>query len=319
VRREGAVVAGAAVLALLPLVAGSYWVGLLTQSIIYGAVAASLALLIGYAGLPSLGHAAFFGSAGYVTAILISRANFDPMVAALIAVGGTVVVAAAVAPFFTRLRGLGFITVTLAFGQVMWGVAIRGGTFTGGENGIAGVPRPYIVGDLLATGNGYYLATLALVAVILIVVARIADSPFGLSLLGLREADQRMIALGYRVNLHRSVVFVIAAGFGALLGVWFVFYNQFVGPSTVDWRLSATFLLAVVVGGRNSLWGPFLAGVGLKVTQTVLTGQTSLWPMVLGVVYVLTVLLIPEGITSIIPKLKAKRTVPEAAHSEGSA
>lgn len=305
-RREVAVIAGAIALAFLPLLAGEYWVGLLTQSLIYGGVAASLALLIGYAGLPSLGHAAFFGTAGYGVALLIGRAGMDPMVAALLAIGLTVLLAAAVAPFLTRLRGLGFITVTLAFGQVMWGVAVRGGEFTGGENGIAGVPRPYLVGDLLATTNGFFIATVGVVALILIVVSRIAGSPFGLSLLGLREADRRMAALGYHVDLHRSVVFVIAGTCGAVLGVWFVFYNQFVGPSTLDWRLSATFLLAVVVGGRNSLWGPFLAGVLLKVGQTVLTGQTSLWPMVLGILYVLTVLLIPDGITSILPRLRAR-------------
>lgn len=317
-RRELTILGGALVLAFLPLIAGNYWIGLTTQSLIYGGVAASLALLIGYAGLPSLGHAAFFGSAGYGVALLIARFDMDPMVAALVSIGATVAIAAAIAPFLIRLRGLGFITVTLAFGQVMWGVAVRGGEFTGGENGIAGVPRPYLVGDLLATTNGFFVATVALVAMTLIVVSRMARSPFGLSLLGVREADRRMSALGYRVNLHRSLVFIISAAGGAVLGVWFVFYNQFVGPSTLDWRLSATFLLAVVVGGRNSLWGPFLAGVFLKIGQTVLTGQTTIWPMVLGILYVLTVLLIPDGITSIIPKLRTQLRLRRRGESIGA-
>jgi branched-chain amino acid transport system permease protein len=306
-RRDVAIVGAALVTAMLPAVAGDYWVGLMTQSLIYGGVAATLALLVGYAGLPSLGHAAFFGTAGYGVALLTAHTGMDPMGAAALSVGLTVALAAVLAPFLTRLRGLGFITVTLAFGQVMWGVAIRGGTFTGGENGVAAIPRPLLVGDLLASGGGFFVATVILVAGILIVASRIADSPFGLSLVGLRDADQRMTALGYHVHRHRSAVFIIAAAFGAVLGVWFVFFNQFVGPSTLDWRLSATFLLAVVVGGRNSLWGPFLAGVFLKAGQSVLTGQTSLWPMVLGILYVFTVLIIPDGITSIPNRMRSFR------------
>ncbi len=179
------------------------------------------------------------------------------------------------APFLIRLRGLGFITVTLAFGQVMWGIAVRVANSPAGRT-VSRSPPALPHRGLSATTEGFFVATVGLIAITLIVVSRIARSPFGLSLLGVRDADRRMSALGYRVNLHRSLVFMISAAFGALLGVWFVFYNQFVGPSTLDRRLSATFLLAVVIGGRNSLWGPFLAGVLLKIGQTVLTGQQRL-------------------------------------------
>ena len=298
-QRDILVIVGGAVLALAPLVLSDYWIGLLTQALIYGAVAAGLDLLIGFGGLASLGHAAFFGLSAYGTAMLTTQTDVDPLAAALIAVAGTAVVAAAVAPFFTRLWGLGFITVTLAFGQVIWGLAVRGGSRTGGENGIVGIPRPNLVGDILATGTGFYVATVVLVAAVLFVISRIAHSPFGLSLLGIRDGEARMTALGYRVNVRRSVVFTISATSTAVLGAWFVFFNQFIGPSTLEWKQSAGFLLAVIIGGRASLWGPFVAGVLLTLLETVLTGETTLWPMVLGIFYVVAVLVIPDGIVSI--------------------
>lgn len=317
-KRDVVIVAGGGVVAVLPFLVGDYWIGLATQALIYGAVAAGLDVLVGYAGLPSLGHAAFFGLAGYGTALLTTVSGIDPMVAAGIAVVATVVVAAALAPFVTRLRGLGFITVTLAFGQVVWGMAVRGGSLTGGENGIAAVPRPLLPGDLLATRSGFFWATIVLVVAALLVVSRLTQSSFGLSLLGVRDASRRMTAIGYRVNLRRTIAFIVAAGIGAVFGVWFVFFNQFVGPSTLDWRLSATFLLAVVVGGSASLWGPFLAGATLQVVETTLTGQTSLWPMVLGVLYVFSVLVIPDGVVSIPRKLGRLRADTKATATAGT-
>lgn len=314
-RRDLTIIALGIGFALIPLVLANYWVGLLTQALIYAAVAASLDLLIGYSGLPSLGHAAFFGMAGYGIGILTKNYGVDPMLSAVIAVVVTIMVAAALAPFFTRLRGLGFITVTLAFGQVVWGLAVRGGSLTGGENGIASIPRPLLPGDMLATRDGFYWTTVMLVIAVLIVVTRLAHSAFGLSLQGIREASQRMDAIGYEVNARKSIVFIITAGFAAVLGAWFVFFNQFVGPSTLNWTTSATFLLAVVVGGSGTLWGPFLAGGSLLVIETTLTGQTQIWPMVLGVLYVVTVLVIPEGIASIPDKLRMARRPARMAES----
>lgn len=304
-KRDIAILVGGAVFLAAPLITGDYWIGLLTQGMIYGAVAASLDLLVGFGGLPSLGHAAFFGMSAYGTAILTTEAGADPMVAALIAIGGTAIVAAALAPFVTRLHGLGFITVTLAFGQVVWGIAVRGGSLTGGENGIVGIPKPNVAWNLLATDTGFYVATVVLVAAVMVFTSHIAHSPFGLSLLGIRDGELRMTALGYNITARRSVIFTVAATIGAVLGVWFAFFNQFIGPSTLNWKQSAAFLLAVVIGGRASLWGPFFAGIILTIGETILTGQTTLWPMVLGVLYVVTVLAIPDGIVSIRGRLRA--------------
>ncbi|HBY92951.1 MAG TPA: branched-chain amino acid ABC transporter permease [Chloroflexi bacterium] len=294
-------------LAALPLVVGSYWVGLLTQALIFGGFALGLDVLVGYTGMPSLGHAAFFGLAGYGTALAITRWGLNPWLAAGIGIVLSLAVALAFAPLAVRLRGLTFLTVTLAFGQVAWGLATRGGEFTGGENGIPNVARPSLGFWDLQTPVGFYLFTVFWLIILTLLVSRFVASAVGLSLLGVRDSDTRMAALGYNVQARRALAFVVAAGVGAIYGMLSVFYNQFIGPGSLDWRLSAQMLLSVVIGGAGSLWGPFIAGTGLHVLKTLLTGQTERWPMVLGALYVITVVLLPGGLASLARKFRRDR------------
>jgi len=300
-------------LAALPLVVGHYWVGLLTQAVIFGGFALGLDVLVGYTGMPSLGHAAFFGLAGYGTALAITRWGINPWLAAGIGIVVSLGVAVAFAPLAVRLRGLTFLTVTLAFGQVAWGMATRGGELTGGENGIPNVIRPSLAFWDLQAPVGFYLFTVLWVTIVTLLVNRFVASPVGLSLLGVRGSDTRMAALGYDVQARRALAFVVAAAVGAVYGTLSVFYNQFIGPGALDWRLSAQMLLSVVIGGAGSLWGPFVAGTGLHVLKTLLTGQTERWPMVLGGLYVITVVLLPGGIAPLARKFRRSGPPAEAA------
>lgn len=308
------------VLALVPLLADDYWTGLLTQAVIFGGAAVGLDILVGYAGLPSLGHGAFFGIAGYGLALGALRWGLDPWLAAGLGVACSVAVALLFAPLAVRVRGLAFLTVMLAFGQVVWGLATRGGTFTGGENGLPGVPRPSLGPWDLAGTDRFYLFTVACATLVTALVARLAASPVGLSLVGLRENEIRLAALGYDPRARRIVAFVVAAAAGAVYGALNGFYNGFVGPGTLEWRLSAQLLLAVVVGGAGSLWGPFVAGAGLHVLETYVAGATQRWPMVLGALYIATVVLLPGGLASLAGRRwrtrrqeRAPRPVPGAA------
>jgi branched-chain amino acid transport system permease protein len=301
VRREAVIVAIGLCLALVPVVFGSYWTGLLTQALIFAGFALGLDLMVGYAGLPTLGHGAFFGLSGYGTAIAIIRWDVNPWPAALFGIAVSAGVAAVFAPLAVRVRGLAFLTVMLAFGQVAWGLATRGGHFTGGENGIPGVPRPSLtLGSFDLRGiDDFYLFTLLCTTLVTLLLARCAGSSVGASLIGLRDNAPRMEALGYDVRLRRVVAFAVAGAAGAFYGVLSVFFNGFVGPSALDWRLSAQMLLSVVIGGAGSLWGPFVAGGGLHILRTYITGETDRWPMVLGALYVTAVLALPGGIASI--------------------
>jgi branched-chain amino acid transport system permease protein len=312
VRDERVLLAAALLCCTVPLIFGNYWTGLLTQALIFGGVALGLDILVGFTGLPSLGHAAFFGLAGYGAAISILRYDLNPWLAAAVGILVSVAIAIAFAPLAVRMRGLAFLTIMLAFGQVWWGIATRGGSFTGGENGLPGVDRPSLGvswWDLEST-DGYYLFTLLCTTVVCFLLLRVARSPFGASLIGIRENETRMTTLGYYVAARRAASFAIAAASGAVFGVLSLFFNGYVGPGSLDWRLSAQFLLSVVIGGAGTLWGPFVAGGGLHILKTYITGQTQYWPMILGALYVLAVVALPGGLASIPSLLRSRRNPP---------
>ncbi len=314
-RRDLAVVLGGVALAAMPFVANEYLVGLMTQALIFGGAAIGLDLLVGFAGLPSLGHAAFFGLAGYGTALSVTHWGLDPWLAAGVGISLSLLAAILFAPLAVRFRGLTFLTIMLAFGQVVWGVAIRWTSFTGGENGIPGVVRPSLgaLGWNLDATPSFYWFVLLVVVLMTLVLRRIANSPVGLSLLGIRESDSRMLSLGYDIHKRRVFAFVASAGAGAVFGCLSAFFNRFIGPGSLHWQLSAQLLLSVVIGGAGSLWGPFAAGGGIHITRTLLVGETERWPMVLGALYVLTVVALPGGLASL-PNLLRRRI---AGRSDG--
>ncbi len=287
-------------LALAPMVLREYWINLCSQALLYATVAAGLVLLVGKTGLPSLGHGVFFGLGGYGTAMAITRLGMNPWGALVSGVLLSVAVAACFAPLAARTKNIGFLTITLAFGQVIWGLATRGGEFTGGENGITGVMRPSSGLGFwdLREATGFYYLTLAFAAMIMLALSRFSSSPVGLSLVALRDSPSRMMSMGYNVHMRKTMVFIISASVAAMSGTLSAIYNGYVGPSALDWRLSAQLMLAVVVGGAHSIWGAFLSGAGLHVLKIYLTGFTERWPMVLGLIYVIVVVILPEGLTS---------------------
>lgn len=296
-RRSAVMVVLALALAAGPLVLSSYWIGLLTQVVILGLLAMSLDILLGYAGLPSLGHAAFFGVAAYAVAVLATSygAGFWTCAIGGILVG--VALSAALGTIVSHVRDVYFLMITLAIGMVLWGLSYRWIPVTGGDNGISGIPSLESHAGLPVAGPAvFYYVSLAVAGVCAALMARLVRSPFGLTLRAIRENEARMKSLGFNTWLHCYLAYVIAGFFASVAGVLWAYYNGFVSPTYLDLTASSELFLMVTLGGPATLAGP-MVGAGLIVLlKNVMSAYTARWLLVLGTVYVVAVLAAPQGL-----------------------
>jgi branched-chain amino acid transport system permease protein len=280
--------------ALLPLVSPSdFYINLASQAAIAALMALGLNILVGYAGLTSLGHAAFPGIAAYLVAWLSTRGGLDPGLAAVLAITGTLLVAGLFGMLALRATGLGFVMITMALCQIVWGGAYRWTSLTGGDNGLSGVPRPF--GDVLNPTTFLWLCLIVL-ALAIIQIGRFAESPLGVALRGTRDQPRRMSALGYDVWRIRFVAWLIAAAWGAVAGLLYAWYHQFVSPHMLAVTASAEVLLMVVAGGAGTLAGPLLGAALVVLLKNLASIWIDRWVMLLGVTFVFIVLLMPDGL-----------------------
>ncbi len=282
-------------LATLPLWIGNeYYVNIASQILFYAIFALGLNALVGYAGLVSLGHAGLFGIAAYVGALVVTAGgnHFVAIVAALMA---TLAASAAFAVMALRGTGIGFIMITLALGQIVWGVAYRWISLTNGDNGVSIATRPSPFGWSLATAPGFYWATLAVFLVALAAIAVLAASPFGASLRGTRDQPRRMTALGYHIWLIRFLAVMFSGLWSGVAGLLFLYYNQFVSPQAVALSASAEALLMVIAGGTGTLFGPVAGAALVVVMKNVASAYIERWNFVLGAIFVAIVIFMPEG------------------------
>jgi len=291
-----ALVAALAILAAAPLwVGGTYYVNVASQILIYAIFALGVNVLAGYAGLVSLGHAGLFGIAAYGGAKLMSAGHGQVVVT----VGGLAVTLVAAAFFATlslRATGLGFVMITVALGQIVWGVAYRWISLTNGDNGISisGRPRPF--GLSLASPAGFYWATFVVFLAAVASMAILVASPFGASVRGTRDQARRMNALGYHVWMIRFLAFLFSGFWSGVAGILYLYYNQFVSPQMVALTASAEVLLMVISGGTATLLGP-IVGAGLVVVmKNVASAYIERWNFVLGAIFVAIVVFMPDGL-----------------------
>lgn len=292
-RAAGAVAA----LALLPLALSSYQVGLLTKVLIFAIFAMSLNLSLGYAGLPSLGHAAYFGVGAYTVGLLTLKVwdNFwVSMTCGLVAAAMT---AALFGLLALRAEGSYLLMITLALAQVLWGIAFGWRWLTGGDDGLPGVPRPAAgLPWSLADGLRFYYLVLACFVAAVLALGLTARSPFGRALVGIRESARRMEVLGYNTWAYKYAAFVLAGALAGLAGNLFVYYNGFVSPAYLSIVFSAAALIMVILGGAGTLLGPALGSAVIVYLENMVSAYTQRWLLVLGVVYVVVTLFAPEGI-----------------------
>jgi branched-chain amino acid transport system permease protein len=291
------------IIILLPSLVSNYYLGLAIQIFIMTIFAMSLDILVGYTGLPSLGHAAYFGVAAYATGFLYFAGikNFWFVIVFGAVFGG--LTAALFGLLALRARGPYFMLITLALAQVVWGIAFKWRSVTRGDDGLPGIGRPEIgMGiDLNPDLHFYYLV----VAVLLIVFGALfilVNSPFGYTLKGIRESESRMKALGYNVWLSKYLAFIFAGSFAGISGVLWAYYNNFVNPTSLGIELSVKALLMLILGGAGSLFGPAIGAVIIVLLENIVSGLTERWSLILGIVYVVSIMLFSEGIFSTIKR-----------------
>jgi branched-chain amino acid transport system permease protein len=283
-------------LATVPLwVGGTYYVNVASQILLYAIFALGVNVLVGYAGLVTLGHAGLFGIAAY-TGALVMNGGHGHAAAAVAALAVTLVAAAVFAALSLRGTGLGFIMITLALGQIAWGVAYRWISLTNGDNGISVAGRPHPLGLSLASPAGFYWATLVVFLLAVLSMAVFVASPFGVSVRGTRDQARRMTALGYHVWMIRFLACLFSAFWSGVAGLLYLYYNQFVSPQMVSLTASAEALLMVISGGTATLLGPVVGAALVVVMKNVASAYIERWNFVLGAIFVVIVVFMPEGL-----------------------
>lgn len=289
-------IALALVLAGLPLVAGDFYINLTSQIFIAAIFAASLNLLVGYGGLPSLGHASYLGIAAYTSGWLYLKLGFAHSLTAPIALAATTLMAGFFGLIALRATGLSFLMITLALSQVLWGTAYRWASVTNGDNGLSGLTRPAPFGISLDGPVAFYFFALAVTAVSIWMMAKLVGSPFGAALKGTRDQARRMSVLGHNVWLIRWITFVYAGFWGAVAGLLFVYYHKYVHPTSLSLTVSAEALLSVIAGGSGTLAGPILGAAIVVILKNYVSAYIERWNMLLGFVFVVIVIFMPDGL-----------------------
>ncbi|WP_244447179.1 branched-chain amino acid ABC transporter permease [Hoeflea sp. BAL378] len=269
--------------------------------------AAAFNLLLGFGGLLSFGHAAYFGGASYVAAHAAKVWGFTPELAVLAGTLAAAILGLAIGSLAIRRQGIYFAMVTLAFAQMVYFFALQA-EFTGGEDGIQGVPRGELFGLVSLQDNiALYFFVLAITFGGILALYRIVHSPFGQVLKAIRENEPRAISLGYQVNRYKLMVFTLSATFAGLAGATKSQIFQLASLTDVHWSMSGEVVLMTLLGGMGTIFGP-LVGAAVIVTMQNYLATFGAWVTIIqGVIFVLGVLLFREGIVGVISRLLKRR------------
>ncbi len=289
----------------LPLIGGYTELG--SRVLIYALAAMALNFLLGFTGVLSFGHAAYFGLGAYGAAMTIKYLAPSTPLAILDGVVVGTVAAALIGPMIVRLRGVYFAMCTIAFGQVFFFIAFQWSSITGGDDGLTAWHRmPIDLGftsiDILNDNKSFYYLALAMFALAAGVMAWLLRSPFGRTLLAIRENERRARFLGIPVDRHIWMSWVISCCFASLAGTLYALLNDFVDPRALRWDQSGTFVIMTVLGGMRSFWGPLIGAAIFLVLQDQLSSHTQNWESFIGLFFVLVVLFFPRGVLGLIKR-----------------
>ncbi len=322
VRRVLLIALIAVALLAVPWTFGAFTVSTFTRAIVFAVLAMAVNLLTGVAGLPTLGQAAYFGVGAYTGALVSIHWSELGVVQLVVATLAGVVAALLTGPLAIRGRGVAFLMITLAIGEIGYSAAGRLDAVTGGSDGLSGIPPVVVLPGMegLVNEGLIYYYVLAVAVLVYLGVAALLRSPFGLTLRGLRDNEERLRAVGYRTDAYALWVYVYAGGLAGLAGSLWVSSQRFVAPGDMGFEVAALALLAVIVGGVGSMWGACLGAALVIFTQDyfgqMVAGHA---PLLLGGLFVLAVYLLPKGIAggraqwrSLFPSLGSRSGTGEA-------
>ena len=293
-----------------PSVMRLYFISLAIEVMIFAIFAMSLDLLLGYAGLTSFGHAAFFGLGAYLVAYLSSRKEIalnltnNLLITMPAVVVGCAIAAVVIGFFALRTRGIYFLMVTLAFAQMLFSVAISWSRVTGGSDGLASVPAPSIgMGPFnyeFGTRAEFYYLVLAVFLLVWWVLRRIVSSPFGWTLRGIRENEARLRALGYNTFRYKMMAFAIAGAVAGVAGALLAHSFGIASPENLYWTMSGQVMIMLIIGGAGTLSGPIFGAATVRLLRNFASSYTERWETLVGVVFILFVIFAPRGIVGLL-------------------
>ncbi len=293
----------------LPYIGGYTALG--SRVVILALAAMSVNFLLGFTGVLSFGHAAYFGIGVYGVGLTLKYLEPSTVAGIAIGVGAGALAAAVIGVLIVRLRGIYFAMVTIAFGQVFYFIAYRWNSVTGGDDGLSGWHRlPIDLGfttlDIQSNDKALYYLVLACFGVSVAIMAFLLRSPFGRTLIAIRENERRARFLGIPVDQHIWLSWVISCTFVSLAGALYALINNFADPHDLRWDQSGDFVIMAVLGGMRSFWGPLLGAALFVVLQDYLSSHTENWQSFIGAFFVLVVMFFPRGILGIL----RRRTTP---------
>jgi branched-chain amino acid transport system permease protein len=274
---------------------------LATRILVMGLAAMSLNFLLGFTGVLSFGHAAYFGLGAYGTAMAIKYWGVGSIPAIVLGVIVATIAAMIIGALIIKLRGVYFAMVTIAFGQVFYFIAFRWNAVTGGDDGLTGWRRlPINFGfaelDIVQNDRAFYYFALAIFALCVAAMAVLLNSPFGRSLIAIRENERRARFLGVPIEFHVWLSFVISCLFVSAAGGLYALLNNFIDPRALRVDLSGNLVIMAVLGGMRSFWGPLIGAAIFVALQDYVSSQTQNWMSVIGLVFVLVVRFFPRGV-----------------------
>lgn len=293
----------AIILLLLGFILSPFQASLAAEMLIAGLFALSLNLIMGLGGMVHFGHAAYYGVGGYSYALLTTRAGADPVVAFLLAPLISAAFAVVLGWLCVRRTRLYFSILTLAFGQLLYILVFQARDLTGGDDGLQGLPIP----SWLDTEQSRYWFVALVFIVCYLLIRRIAVAPFILTLKAVRDNPERAQFLGVNVRRQQLAVFVVGSAFAGVAGALFAMLNRLVAVNMLFWATSAEPILGSLMGGMDSLIGPVIGGALLVFLEVNITRYTLYWPLILGGITVLFVLLLPDGLVGLARKWRSRQ------------